>query len=127
MQLAGNRDDVEAWLNAFDLFVLPSYGEEGVSQSVMQAMATGLPVVATTVGAMAEAVRHEHTGVLVPPRDTGSLRAALDRLMRDPALRAQLGAAGLEYARAHFGLERMLDAMEAVFRHVHKEQRTCAA
>ena len=127
VRLVGNRDDVEAWLNTFDLFVLPSYGEEGVSQSVMQAMATGLPVVATTVGAMAEAVRHEHTGVLVPPRDSGSLRAALDRLMRDPALRAQLGAAGLEYARAHFGLERMLDAMEAVFRHVRKEQRACAA
>lgn len=127
VRLVGNRDDVEAWLNAFDLFVLPSYGEEGVSQSVMQAMATGLPVVATTVGAMAEAVRHEHTGVLVPPRDTGSLRAALDRLMRDEALRAQLGAAGLEYGRAHFGLDRMLDAMEAVFRHVRKEQRACAA
>lgn len=124
--MPGARDDVAEVLRALDLFVLPSQAE-GTSCTLQEAMATGLPVVATTVGAMAEAVRHEHTGVLVPPRDTGSLRAALDRLMRDPALRAQLGAAGLEYARAHFGLDRMLDAMEAVFRHVRKEQHACAA
>lgn len=127
VRLVGNRDDVETWLNAFDVFVLPSYGEEGVSQSAMQAMATGLPVVATTVGAMAEAVQHEHTGLLVPPRDTGALHDALVRLMNDAALRHGFGAAGLEYARVHFDLEHMLDAMEAVFRRVRKGQRACAA
>ncbi len=115
VQLIGNRNDVETWLNAFDLFVLPSYGEEGVSQSVMQAMAAGLPVVATTVGAMAEAVQHERTGLLVPPRDSDALRAALAPLMNDEALRHQFGAAGLEFARRHFGLEHMLARMEAVF------------
>jgi glycosyltransferase involved in cell wall biosynthesis len=115
VHVVGNRDDVETWLNAFDLFVLPSYGEEGVSQSVMQAMAAGLPVVATTVGAMAEAVQHERTGLLVPPRDSNALRAALGRLMDDAARRRQLGAAGLEFARRHFGLEHMLARMETVF------------
>lgn len=122
VRLVGNRDDVEIWLNAFDLFVLPSYGEEGVSQSVMQAMATGLPVVATTVGAMAEAVQHERTGLLVPTRDAEALRAALAGLMRDEALRSRLGAAGQDYALAHFGLDRMLDRMESIFRSVAKQK-----
>jgi len=115
VQLVGNRDDVETWLNAFDVFVLPSYGEEGVSQSVMQAMAAGLPVVATTVGAIAEAVQHERTGFLVPPRDADALRSALARLLSDETLRNKFGAAGLDFARRHFGLEHMLARMEAVF------------
>lgn len=120
VRLVGNRDDVEIWLNTFDVFVLPSYGEEGVSQSVMQAMAAGLPVVATTVGAMAEAVQHERTGLLVPPRNTDALRAALARLMEKEPLRQTLGAAGLDFARQHFGLERMLARMEAVFLQVRR-------
>jgi len=122
VRLVGNRDDVEAWLNAFDLFVLPSYGEEGVSQSVMQAMATGLPVVATTVGAMAEAVKHQITGLLVAPRDTEALHGALARLMRDDALRHHFGAAGLDYARRHFEIEPMLTRMETVFYKVSTEK-----
>lgn len=121
VRLVGNRDDVERWLDAFDIFVLPSYGEEGVSQSVMQAMATGLPVVTTTVGAMAEAVKHQITGLLVPPRDTEALHDVLARLMRDDTLRHHFGAAGLDYARRHFGIEPMLTRMEAVFRKVHGE------
>lgn len=120
VRLVGNRDDVETWLNTFDVFVLPSYGEEGVSQSVMQAMAAGLPVVATTVGAMTEAVQHEHTGLLVPPRHTDALRTALARLMGDEALRHKFGGAGLDRARRHFGLEHMLARMEAVFLQVRR-------
>ena len=122
VRLVGNRDDVERWLDAFDIFVLPSYGEEGVSQSVMQAMATGLPVVATTVGAVAEAVKHQITGLLVPPRNAEALHDALARLMCDDALRHHFGAAGLDYARRHFGIEPMLTRMETVFRRVRGEK-----
>lgn len=121
VRMVGNRNDVEIWLNALDLFVLPPYGEEGVSQSVMQAMASGLPVVATTVGAMAEAVQHEQTGLLVPARDAEALRTALARLMGNDALRSRLGMAGRDFACAHFGLDQMLDAMTTIFSNVsHK-------
>lgn len=115
VKMMGNRDDVERWLNCLDVFVLPSYGAEGVSQSVMQAMACGLPVVATTVGALAEAVRDGQTGLLVPPRDTVRLGGALARLMGDGGLRQRMGAAGSAYAGSHFGVEHMLDRMEQVF------------
>ncbi|UXY15571.1 glycosyltransferase family 4 protein [Chitiniphilus purpureus] len=116
VHFVGNREDVERWLTAFDLFVLPSYGNEGVPQGIMQAMAAGLPVVSTTVGAIDEAVVDGETGVLLAPRDVAALGTTLARLMHDAPLRQRYGAAGLARAQARFGSERMLDAMEAVFR-----------
>jgi glycosyltransferase involved in cell wall biosynthesis len=118
VRFLGNRDDVPECLGAMDLFALPSYGEEGVPQAIMQAMATGLAVVSTPVGAIAEAVRDRETGLLVPPRDSGALAEALASLMGDDARREAMGRAGLAYARAHFGIAGMLDRMEAVFRRV---------
>ncbi|WP_432722992.1 glycosyltransferase family 4 protein [Jeongeupia wiesaeckerbachi] len=112
---AGNRDDVPDWLASMDLFTLPSYGNEGVPQGIMQAMACGLPVVSTPVGAIAEAVLDGQTGTLVPPQDAKALTEALAALMGDAAQRQRYASNGLAHARATFGLERMLDRMEAVF------------
>lgn len=115
VRFTGNQDDVPAWLACLDVAVLPSYGEEGVPQSLMQAAACGLPAVSTPVGAIAEAVIDNRTGLLVPPRDAAALGTALARLMTDAALRRAMGAAARDYAQAHFGIDAMLDAMEAIF------------
>ena len=112
---AGNQSDVAPWLRAFDCFALPSYANEGVPQALMQAMATGLPVVTTRAGAIGEIVSDGATGLLVPTQDPGALVAALVRLRDDPALAASLGHAALATARERFSLERMLDAMQGVF------------
>ncbi|XZG70627.1 glycosyltransferase family 4 protein [Chitinibacteraceae bacterium HSL-7] len=117
VQFAGNRDDAEAWLRAFDLFTLPSYGNEGVPQGLMQAMATRLPVVSTTVGAIGEAVIDGETGFLVQPRQLDQIEQALATLMGDAALREQMADGALARARQRFGLDAMLDAMTAVFHH----------
>lgn len=116
VRFAGNRDDVPRWLNALDLFALPSFGDEGVPQGIMQAMACGLAVVATPVGAIEEAVQRDRTGLIVPARDARALADALAKLMGDAALRRAMGEAGRVYAQANFGVEAMLDGMEAVFR-----------
>lgn len=122
VRFVGNQDNVEEWLNTFDLFTLTSYGDEGVPQVIMQAMASGLAVVSTPVGAISEAVigaevesGEAQTGVMVPPRDALALGDALERLLTDEALRARLAAAGLRRAQARFGLDRMLDSMETIF------------
>ena len=122
-RFTGNQDDVPAWLACLDLAVLPSYGDEGVPQSLMQAAACGLPSVSTPVGAIAEAVVHGETGVLVPPRDSRALGEALAALMRDPAQRARMGRAAHAYAQSHFGIDAMLDAMEAIFARVAARAR----
>lgn len=118
VHFVGNRDDVPVWLSSLDLFALPSYGDEGVPQSIMQAMACGLAVVSTPVGAIEEAVQRDRTGLIVPPRDAQALADALAKLMSDTGLRAAMGAAGRAYAEAQFGVDAMLDGMEAVFRKV---------
>ena len=77
------------WLQALDLFVLPSYGEEGVPQAIMQAMACAIPVVSTPVGAIGEAVEHGVTGLLVAPRSAEALATGVAALRDDAALRTR--------------------------------------
>ncbi|MFO1302421.1 MAG: glycosyltransferase family 4 protein [Burkholderiales bacterium] len=118
VRFTGNQDDVPAWFACAEVAVLPSFGDEGVPQSLMQAAACGLPAVSTPVGAIPEAVIDGTTGLLVPPRNPPALAQALVRLMRDDALRARMGRAAHEYAQSSFGIDRMLDAMERVFANV---------
>lgn len=116
--MPGNREDVGTWLSALDVFVLPSYANEGVPQAIMQAQASGLPVITTPVGSISEIVVDRSTGLLVPPRDVAKLRDALAELLGDAALRRRLGDAALAQARERYSEARMLDRMEEVFRGV---------
>ena len=118
VRFVGQQEDVVPWFHALDLFTLPSYGEEGVPQAIMQAMACGVAVVSTPVGAIAEAVDHGVTGLLVAPRSAEALAAGLARLRDEPQLRAGFARAARVRAERDFGIDRMLDRMEAVFRHV---------
>ncbi len=89
----GYRADVAAVLAAADVFVLPSQFE-GLPMSVIEAMLTGLPVVATAISGPREQVVDGDTGLLVPPGDIAALAAALRQLVQDGAARARMGAAG---------------------------------
>jgi len=93
----GYRADVADVLAAADIFTLPSHFE-GLPMSVIEAMLTGLPVVATNIRGPREQVVHQQTGLLVPPATVAPLAAALAQLTCDTALRARLGAAGRERA-----------------------------
>lgn len=119
----GNRDDVPDCLNSMDLFVLPSYGNEGVPQSIMQAMACGLPVVSTNVGAIDEAVVNEQTGYLIEPKNTALLEQKLRQLMGDDVLRARFSEAALKRASEQFGADIMLDKMTTIFRNSLRSAR----
>ena len=99
LRMLGHRDDVPALLRAADAFVLASH-REGMPRSIIEAMMTGLAVVATDIRGAREEVVDGETGLLVPVADAAALAAALGRVAADADLRARFGAAGRERARA---------------------------
>jgi len=116
--MPGNQRDVLPWLQAMDIFVLPSYANEGVPQALLQAMLCGLAVITTPIGSITEVVEDGVTGLLVTPKQALPLQAAIKRLIDDAELRKKLGAAAIHFAQAGFGIHKMLDNMETVFKRV---------
>lgn len=104
--LPGAFDDVTEVLQAADLFVLPSY-EEGMSLALLEAMAAGVPVIATDIPGNRQLVTHEVHGLLVPPRDPVALRDAMERLLANPALARQLASNARQRVEANFSLTTM--------------------
>jgi len=104
----GWQKDVIPWLAITDIFVLPSY-REGTPVTVLEAMAMGLPVVATDVPGCREAVIHGETGFLVSPRNVDKLTQAIQELVEDPELRQRMGRAGRARAVQHFAVERIVE------------------
>jgi glycosyltransferase involved in cell wall biosynthesis len=115
VRFVGNQVDVAPWMRAFDVFCLPSYANEGVPQSLMQAMACALPVVTTSVGSIDEIVTDGDTGVIVPVQNDMRLRVELSNLLDDAPRRAALGERARAEAHARFGEALMVERMIEVF------------
>ena len=105
--LAGERSDVPEVMRALDIFALPSRAE-GISNTILEAMASGLPVVATEVGGNAELVVDGETGALVPAQDPHAMARALLRYTADAALRQNHGAAGRKRVEQNFSIDNMV-------------------
>jgi glycosyltransferase involved in cell wall biosynthesis len=117
VELLGERDDVPELLGTADVFVLSSHSE-GLPLSILEAMAAGLPVVASNVGGVSEVVVDGDTGLLVPPGDAQSLAAAIERLLEDPPLCRRLGEAGRIRVAEHFDLAAVQQAHLDLYRRV---------
>ncbi len=113
--LPGSRDDVAALLREANLYVLGSL-REGISNTVLESMSSGLPVIATRTGGNLELVQEDRTGRLVRPGDSAELAAALLRYARDPAVLAAHGQAARERIRKEYSLHRMLQDYEALYK-----------
>jgi glycosyltransferase involved in cell wall biosynthesis len=105
----GHRPDVRSLLPALDVYANSSTSE-GISLTILEAMAAELPVIATAVGGTPEVVIPDRTGVLVSPRAAGALREALLRIAAEPELRRAFGTAGRARMLEHFTIDRMVDA-----------------
>lgn len=110
----GHRDDVPARLADADIFALPSRSE-AFPNAVLEAMATGLPIVASGVGGILELIDEGKTGLLVPPGDAHALADRLCRLMNDPAFASRLGGAARAEAHARYSFDRMVAAFELLY------------
>jgi glycosyltransferase involved in cell wall biosynthesis len=112
--LPGCTEQPERALAELDVFVQPSF-TEATSNVLLEAMAMGLPVVATDVGGTSAVVEHEVTGLLVPAGDTAAITKAVIRLVESPELAQRLGAAARARVRTRFGMSRMVTEMESVY------------
>ena len=114
ISMIGDVEDVYGVLAATDLFVLPSWAES-FPYSMLEAMAAGLPIVATDVGGVKEAIEDSVTGLLVSPRRAEPLSNAISQLLGDPATASRLGSAAAARQRERFSLDRMIERTLAVY------------
>jgi len=112
--LTGTFDNVDQLLAAADLFVLPSL-QEGMSIALLEAMAAGLPIVATDISGNRALVASRQQGLLVPTMDANALATAIDQLLDQPELAARLGAAARDRASNNFSLVEMVDEHVTLF------------
>lgn len=112
--LAGERRDVPEVMRSLDVFVLPSQAE-GISNTILEAMASGLPVIATAVGGSGELVAEGDSGALVPAENSAALADALLCYAADAALRKKQGVAGRRRVEEQFSLDAMVGRYEALY------------
>lgn len=122
VQLLGYRPDIETVLAALDIFALSSKSE-GLPMVILEAMASGLPIVSTRVGGVEEVVEEERTGLLVEPKSPQALAKAIGRLASDRQRCEQMGAAGRARARREFSLESMAANYERLYWEVARERK----
>lgn len=114
VEFLGHREDVADLLGLSDLFILPSRSE-AFPNSALEAMASGLPVIASAVGGLLDLIDDGRNGLLVPPGDAGALTAAIDRLVAQPTLAAALGESARRHVRDRYSFDRMVASFEHLY------------
>ena len=113
----GPQSNVPDWLHFFDLFVLPSHWE-GISMALLEAMATGLPIVATDVGGNPEVIEHGRSGLLVAPSNPQQLSEAISRLIENPTLRQEMGQSGKKRCQERYNIEIIVEQLDALYKNI---------
>ena len=113
--LLGSRADVDDLMHQADLFVLSSK-REGLPMVVLEAMASGLPVVSTDVGGISEVVRNSENGALVPPENPDRLAEAVQRILSDPKLSGHMGTSARDWIVRHYSLDNITKKYAALYR-----------
>jgi len=116
-----NLFDFSTSLAAMDIFCLPSL-QQGLGTIMLEAMALGRPVIATSVGGVYSVVRDNETGLAVPPSDSGRLAERILELLRDPVRARALGESGRRLVIEQFGVEQMVDQTAALYREILAER-----
>lgn len=122
VRFEGNVKDVAPYLRAADIFVLPS-STEGLSNALLEAMASGLASIATSVGGAIDMIQEGENGILIPPDDPQAILSALLPLLSDPALRLQFGVNGRNLIEKKYSLSAVAEKLNEVYRKFASQQK----
>ena len=122
VRFLGKKQDARAFLSAFDIYVQPSRAES-MPNALLEAMAVGLPVIATDVGGVPEAVEDRNTGLLVKPGDPNLLVDSMKALISDDVLRERLSESGRHHVREKFSMLKMLQSYDDLFGMLTSDER----
>ncbi|PQO38072.1 glycosyltransferase family 4 protein [Blastopirellula marina] len=117
VKFVGLIDDVELFLQDLDIFVLPSL-REGLPMTILEAMASGIPVAATNVGGVGEVIENDKNGLLLPPKNAGALANILSKLIVSRDLRDRFGASGLQTVKERFSFTGVAGKIEALYQEI---------
>ena len=115
VKLLGHREDIPHVFSQAKIVVLPSYYREGLPKVLIEAAACGRPVVTTDMPGCRDAINPEVSGILVPPRDTGTLADAIQRLLLDPKLCEQMGKSARQLAEQKFSIEKVVSTHMSIY------------
>jgi glycosyltransferase involved in cell wall biosynthesis len=116
--MLGYREDIPEVMVSLDLIVHPSYANEGVPQSILQAMAMEKPVIASDTGAIKEVVIHEKTGLLIPTKNPNEIAVKVIEIYKNPKLAAGFGKEGRSLVEESYSMDKMLDKIELLYRNL---------
>lgn len=119
---AGEHEDVIPFFKAMDVFAFPSV-VEGLGLALIEAMACGVPVVASAVGGVPEVVTHGLNGILVQPREPAAIAMAIVTLCSDTHLAESLRKQASDTVAKHFGREQMLNKVSELYQKVHRQEQ----
>lgn len=122
IHLAGFREDIYECVKACDFYIQPSL-KEGLSKSVIEAMAQDLPCIVSNVGGLPELIEDQHSGFLVPAKDPEALAGAISKMILHPDLRRQMGSNARLSLFTRFSMQRYVEAIAAMYHQLLEEQR----
>jgi glycosyltransferase involved in cell wall biosynthesis len=120
VKFLGWRDDIPEIMQILDIFVLPSLNE-GMGRVLVEAMASGKPLVASNVGGIPDLVKHGYNGFLVAPGDVNGLSLAIKKLIEDEQLRLEMGTKGRAISR-NYGVEGMIKKIDDLYTSLYQEK-----
>jgi glycosyltransferase involved in cell wall biosynthesis len=122
--VAGQKSNPEAWLQAMDIFCLPSYANEGVPQAILQAMFTMLPIITTKVGAIPEAIEHDIRGLIAEPKNSADLANQVLKIINSHDHASAMAHNAFQFALENYTLKKMISSMENIFSSVRNNKRS---
>jgi len=116
--MLGHREDIPEIMASFNILVHPSFANEGVPQSIVQAMAMGVPVIASDIKSLSEVVTDGKTGLLSPRKDSGKLAKRIILLLKNKELMRKMGNNGRKFVVEKFSMERMISSIENLYKNM---------